>query len=348
MGNSYDEQYEFRIATVNDIDAIMDFIDRHWKKNHIMAVHRDFFEYEFLEEDGTVNFLMAIDKKKNTIECLNGFLKASHDKEHMDVWGSIWKVLDGNMGMLGAELIKRRKDLIGCRCDLCVGDNPKTAIPVLKTLLKRYTAKMQHYYILAERNDYKIAKIEYAPKRTGGYANRYDVIQLGSIAEVKKRFDWRAYRNDIPYKDDWYIDHRFFKHPVYVYEVYGIEKEGSVKALAVFRKQEYADRVAIRFVDYIGDRTAISGMGAFLEKMLKETEDAEYIDFYCAGLAEEDVLAAGFSVLGDGDANIIPNYFGPFLQKNIDIWVDSREKTSLFTKADADQDRPNVMGKRRM
>ena len=83
MLNSYDEQYEFRVANINDIEKIMEFIDSHWKKGHIMAINREFFEYEFLEDDGTVNFILAIDKNKRTIECLNGFLKASHvEKEH--------------------------------------------------------------------------------------------------------------------------------------------------------------------------------------------------------------------------------------------------------------------------
>ena len=58
---------------------------------------------------------------------------------------------------------------------------------------------------------------------------------------------------------------------------------------------------------------------------------------------EEDVLEAGFTEVNEEDGNIIPNYFGPFLQENIDIWVDSKDKNSLFTKADADQDRPNTI-----
>ena len=200
MLNSYDEQYEFRVANINDIEKIMEFIDSHWKKGHIMAINREFFEYEFLEDDGTVNFILAIDKNKRTIECLNGFLKASHDKEYMDVWGSIWKVLDGNRGMLGAELIKRRQEMTGCRCDLDVGDNPKTAIPVLKVLLKRYTCKMHHYYMLADFNDFKIAKVKQIPKRKKG-SKEYNVIRFHDINEVMKKFDCRKYVHTTPYKD---------------------------------------------------------------------------------------------------------------------------------------------------
>lgn len=52
---------------------------------------------------------------------------------------------------------------------------------------------------------------------------------------------------------------------------------------------------------------------------------------------------AGFVEVNEEDGNIIPNYFEPFVQENIDIWVDSRDDNSLFTKADADQDRPNII-----
>lgn len=340
--NSYDDQYEFRVANKDDIDDIMGFIEKHWKADHIMAHNRSFFEYEFLEPDGTVNFILAIDKKKGTIECLNGFLKASHDIDHLDVWGSIWKVIDGNKGMLGAELIRRRKDLTKCRCDLDVGDNPNTAIPVLKVLLKRYTAKMKHYYILSNKSEYRIAKIAYLPDKMKGDVS-FDVIKYSSIDEIREQFDVYEYVDMTPFKDYWYIDHRFFEHPVYEYEVYGIKKDDKVGALFVLRNQQYEDRIATRFVDYIGDRSLISGIGDFLDDYISRNDAIEYIDFYCAGIDDEYVLSAGFVALKDEDPNIIPNYFGPFLQKNIDIWVDSRDKESLFTKADADQDRPNII-----
>jgi hypothetical protein len=342
MMNNYDERYEFRIANIDDIDAIMQFIDVHWKQGHIMATNRSFFEYEFLEKDGTVNFVLAIDKNTGSIECLNGFLKASHDQEHMDIWGSIWKVLDGNMGMLGAELIRRRRELTNCRCDLDVGDDPKTAVPVLKVLLKRYTVKMKHYYMLAERDDFKIAKIAHFPDSDVGNIN-YNVVKLNTIDDVKQRFQAEKYIKYTPYKDYWYIDHRFLSHPIYKYELYGIEKDGEVDAIIVFRHQEYQGRVAIRFVDYIGDRGLIVGIGSFCRDIIRADERIEYMDFYCAGIDENNITDAGFSILSDDDTNIIPNYFGPFLQENIDIWADSLCKDSLFTKADADQDRPNVV-----
>ena len=48
----------------------------------------------------------------------------------------------------------------------------------------------------------------------------------------------------------------------------------TLDALIIFRKQIYEDRIAIRFVDYIGERTLISGIGAFLKNLLSETDGA--------------------------------------------------------------------------
>ena len=93
-------------------------------------------------------------------------------------------------------------------------------------------------------------------------------------------------------------------------------------------------------VDFIGNEEVIPAMGTFLEKMLQGNE-VEYIDFYCDGFDRELILRAGFSELEENDTNIIPNYFGPFVQKNIDIFVSSSQQGTRFTKADADQDRPN-------
>jgi len=339
MGNTYDEKYEIRLAKSDDIPAIMEFIGKNWNLSHIMAVNRDFFEYEFLEEDGGVNFILAVDRAKGTIEGLEGFLKASHDKEHLDVWGSIWKVLPGNMAFLGVELVKRWISAINCRNDIGVGDNPNTAIPILRRMLKRYIGKMKHYYMLADREDFKIARIDhYPPKKICGSAAR--VIKFDSFDGLKERFEFEKYKDCVPYKDAWYIEHRFFKHPIYHYDVYGIELDEKIGAVFVLRNQECQGHVAVRFVDYIGEQRLFAELGAFFRELLK-TDDFEYVDFYCGGFLENPILCAGFTPIEENDTNIIPNYFAPFLQENIDIWVDSASDKTVFTKADADQDRPN-------
>ena len=71
--NKYDERYDIRLAKISEIPDIMQFINNHWKKNHIMSIDQKLFEYEFVEND-TVNVILAIDKDTNTIEAISGFL----------------------------------------------------------------------------------------------------------------------------------------------------------------------------------------------------------------------------------------------------------------------------------
>ena len=36
---------DIHFASIDDVDDIMDFIHRHWKKNHILSRNKDFFLY---------------------------------------------------------------------------------------------------------------------------------------------------------------------------------------------------------------------------------------------------------------------------------------------------------------
>ena len=55
-------------------------------------------------------------------------------------------------------------------------------------------------------------------------------------------------------------------------------------------------------------------------------------------------MSAGFCERTENDSNIIPNYFSPYEQRNIEIYVSGNINDGLFCKADGDQDRPNWAG----
>lgn len=337
--SAYDARYEIRLAHEEDIEMIMDFIDAEWKKGHILATNRAFFEFEFKEPDGTVNIVIAIDKEKKTMEGMAGFLKASHDPECMDIWGAMWKVRPGNMALLGIELIKRREEYSGCRHDIGIGNNPGTAVPLLKTLMRRQAGKMNHYYRLADKECFEIAKIVNKPLSTGECGNG-DVVEFSSIEELNRKYDLTQNRNSVPYKDSWYIEHRFFNHMIYSYNVYGVEIDGTVEAVFVTRRQYVNKKFIVRIVDYIGKQFAFGETNSFWDKIL-EDPDCEYVDFYNLGFDEKYLRRAGFACRLELDENIIPNYFNPFSQENVDIWVTTPVDNTFFCKADGDQDRPN-------
>lgn len=336
----FDKKYIIRKANKVDIPAIMQFIERHWNSDHIMARDRSFFEYEFLEENGDVNFILAIDREKQTIESLYGFLKASHDKSHLYIWGSFMKTLDGNVPLLGAELNRRLCDMAGAIEAIDVGDNPKTSLPLVKKLFRMKTAKMNHFYMLSDIQDFKIAKISDRKKSVITENSDAEIVKFNNIDEIEKVYDFKSHVEDKPYKDAWYIDHRFLQHPIYHYDVYGVMDGTECKALFVTRMQLYESRSALRIVDYIGDQTYYSSIGSFINARINDGK-CEYADFYCLGFENGQIEKAGFVLRTENDPNIIPNYFYPYEQSNVEIYCAAKSEDVVITKADGDQDRPN-------
>lgn len=339
MANRYDEKYDIRLATYEEIPEVMAFIDCNWKRGHILANNRDYFEYEMVL-DGTVNFLIAKTWKEGVIEGILGFIPCSRSKNKLDIWGVIWKTIEGSTPMLGMELKKRLMRVTGARTDLGVGANVKTSVPLLGRIYHYYTAKMKHYYRLADCTEYKIAKI--LDKKIAQYRqdNPTQVVQLRTSRDLQNFFDFSKVEDAIPYKDLWYYKKRFYDHPIYKYELWGLSNKESDTAILVTRKQECNGTIAIRIVDYIGQQKLFSGCGHFLDDLLK---DGEYIDFYFDGFEDQYALDAGMISVEQDDKNIIPNYFAPFEQINVDIYVDSSDTNHrcTFFKADGDQDRPN-------
>ena len=335
--NGFDEIYDIRFARYDEIDEIMAFIKEHWKKDHILGNNREFFEYEHVI-DNRVNFIIAKKWDTSKIEGILGYIPASKDKSKLDVWGVMWKVCTGATPMLGIELKRRLKKYTEARNDLGVGANPNTSVPILKMVFRYKVKKMKHYYRLSNKDEYLIAQVTHKNIVNYQIDNTTKIIEYKSIAEVENTYDFTMNENDIPFKDSWYINHRYFEHPIYQYHVCGVYGENKVEALLVYRKQEYKQAVAIRVVDYVGNHKCFSGLGVFFGELLKT---AEYIDFYCGGFEDSYVIQAGFCERTDEDSNIIPDHFSPFENRNIDIFVNSPYDNCLFFKADGDQDRPS-------
>ncbi len=343
--NKYDERYEIRLASKDDIEAIMKFIHDCWREDHIMSKNRELFEYEYLDGD-TVNFVIAIDRTSQCIEGIFGFLRCSHteDTGKKDIWGSMWKVNPShdNIPLLGIELAKRVYVLTGCRYQIGNGANPDTTVLLRKLYFGESTVKMNQFYYLNDKKDqYEIAVIneKWSPRVKDNAIQK--LHRYLSMQEVREHFDIDTV-DAIPYKDNWYFEKRYFMHPIYRYQVYGVESEdGQVKALLVTREVRYSQSRVLRIVDYVGEQELFAGLSKIMKQWIEE-QDYEYIDFYEFGFNEQAILDAGFRKRADTDRNIIPNYFEPFLQENVDIWAHYKEKGTLFFKADGDQDRPNM------
>ena len=346
LNSKYDEKYIFRIANTDDIDCIMLFIRTHWHKNHILATNRAFFCYQHLIGD-RINFILAINKETTQIEAIEGFIQYS--KELIDIAPVMWRVADySQMPFLGIELVKREKILTGCRFYGSPGASPDTTVQLTSKLLKHAVGKMDHFYQLsADVQDYKIAMIYdktlYNKTLKVSSNSSMCLILFDDYNFIRKKFDFSDYITSLPYKDGWFIKRRYFDHPVYKYIVWGVCTQNcTIKGVLFAREIKQNTAKILRIVDYRGDIGALAGLRKSFEKLLVENK-YEYIDFYCAGIPRSILFEAGFIIKDERNGDIIPNYFEPFIQKNIDIWYNMSDSTALVFKGDGDQDRPNFV-----
>ena len=77
MSNKYDKLYDFRIATVEDIDNIMKFIHDEWGENHILAHDKKLFTWQYGSSeygDNTTINVVLMTKKDGEIVGMIGFV----------------------------------------------------------------------------------------------------------------------------------------------------------------------------------------------------------------------------------------------------------------------------------
>lgn len=322
-----------RFATRNDIDLIMKFIDVFWKKGHILGNNREFFEYEHCSKD-KVNFVISIDDKGE----INGILGFIPYGDHFrDVMTVMWKVNQNAHASLGLELFKHLRDNGDVRIMASPGSNPK--LSGLYRYLGYDFGKMIQWYRLRPQDIYNIANVE--NREIPECEIEYEYVLLDTWDLVKKMFDFDAYTPSAkPYKEDWYIKKRYYCHPVYKYNTYGIlDNEKKAKLLVIFRVLDTNMGKVIRLVDCIGDFSYIRGISRLTDHILMSNK-AEYADCYEVGLPDEYMREAGYLKV-EGSGNVIPNYFSPFVQENIDIFYFSNDPTIVLFKGDGDQDRPS-------
>lgn len=328
-----------RRARMEDIPLIMDFLDRHWEKGCLMSRDRAFFEYEHVI-GGEVNFIVAGHRDTGSIDAVQGFIPCSRN-EGFDYFGVFWiaKRASGTP-LLGMEIAENAHRFHQGRYSFGVGLRADTAVRVVSGNYQDMVGKLHQYYRLNPDARHKIAVIH--KNRTAEPADcDRKLIPLPNMDAVRRAFDMDLLKGALPYKDAWYMEHRYFRHPYFTFNFWGIEEHpGEIGAVIVGRVAEQNGSKALRVVDLFGPSEALMGIGAELDIIMRHNA-IEYTDFYCYGIADEIMRAAGFVLRDEEDPNVIPDFFEPFEQKNVDIFFGSyvHEGFRLF-KGDADQGRP--------
>ena len=313
----------------SDKKNLFNFLEKNWNINHIYLKDKKYFDYEFSDNS---NFILA--KDNDEIIATLGYF--DYDNKG-DIWTVIWKnsgKMNDGLKCLQFLLNAGYKSVSSC------GINKKT-IPIYE-FLGINTGRLKHFYILnQEIKEYKIAKIVEKNIRKVKYEEFKDVIEINNIGELLKLINYQELKKYNFYKSPEYFNKRYFKHPYYKYHI--LVKFKNADSILVYRIVKANGGSCIRIMDFLGDEKEFNELINYLiDKMLKEKH--EYVDIYEVGIEDEILENSGFIERKEEDSNIIPNYFEPFIQKNVEIYYMStcKDKFRIF-KGDGDQDRPSVV-----
>lgn len=328
-----------RFAKYDDIPFIMQFIDSFWKKGHILAANRKVFEWQYRNQDD-VNFVIGLDQERK-IQGILGFIPYDTTLKS-DVALALWKA-NSNNGFLGIKLLVFLMENYPHRNIFCTGINVKTTAAIYQGLGMQ-VGVMRHWYRLRQKNSYVVAKIVSAvipPILPEEKVMNIVWKKIINFEEISSQFDFSAvdFKKSVPYKSASYVKKRYFEHPSYNYLLYGVWEKEKLSSVFVIRVQDYNGVKVLRFIDCIGSVKNILKATSKLDELLSQY-DAEYIDMYEIGLSEELLRASGWCLVRETE-NVIPNYFEPYEQRNIDIYYCSSNSDAILFKGDGDQDRPN-------
>ena len=336
-----------KISQLNlvDKDIFYKFIKNYWVKKVKMTFLKKVFKWQYVSNK-KFNFVIA--KNKKELIGIQGFIPMRHYDSNLSkeiVFQAFLRVKDGNN--IGTAILLH-KEIISLSKAKFIG---VIGIDEITHKFHRWLGfkifKMNHHFLVSEKYKvFKIAKINgklrSKKKVKKNLDTHYDMINLKNIYKIKDQI----FKKSFPKKSKNFLIKRYLKNPFYRYSILQIKKNNNPISIIVIRHIRLKKRNILRLVDYIGSENDAKFIQPVCKKIL-ENYNAEYLDFYSHGIPSELLKKSGFENRYDYNDKkiIVPNYFEPFVKKNIDIYcaykTNLRKKIKLF-KADGDGDRPSV------
>lgn len=340
--------YSISLLEEREVNLAQDFIHKEWKRNHILSKSRDLFDWQYLNTNGKYNFVIA--KQNDKIKGVLGFIPSNrYDKTFKNnyiIWLSLWKVSENNtIPGIGLKMIFYIKKIFKKHPIAVNGINDEVA-NIYKALGFK-VCSLNHFYVTNKNLEKKIIS----------FPNNYSLPELNI-----KGYEWEKltkrklkYLNNPNYNSNDifnkktlnYILNRYLENHFYKYSVYKISDLNLQRySFVVLRYDKLKNSKVIRIVDYIGDPKLLIVSGYGLNKLMINNA-VEYTDFWSYGICENIMYTLGFKKV-DNENIIIPNYFEPFVKKNVSINFayqnpEFPKQYPLTFKGDGDQDRPNLL-----
>ena len=323
---------EVRFARFEDIPSIMKFIDIYWRKNHILSIDRKLFDWQYVNNN-KVSIVLGINEEG--IQGMLGYVPYGNGDDK-DIVLALWKA-NNTEPFLGIKLLVFLQKNENYRTMFCNGINMATTKQIYEAMGLQ-TGCLKQWYRLNKKDHYKFGRIN--NDKVPLVKKDLDLVRIKSVEQMDRLFDFsKEDKKSVPYKNREYVIKRYFEHPSYCYEVFGVSNKENIDGLLVLRIQEYGEAKIFRFVDFIGDYELISRITYALDELMS-VENIEYVDMYETGLDETMLMNGGWLPVADS-GNIIPNYFAPYEERNIDIYYCSGDPNIVIFRGDGDQDRPS-------
>jgi hypothetical protein len=330
---------EITECKATDVPQLMAFIDKYWNKGHILSKNRAVLDWYYGQPEGC-DFLLA--KRNNEIFAVLGFIDTERFYQSAtlapELWLALWKVRsDAASPGLGLRLILELKKRFPKRAITVLGLSDEAQ--KIYSLLRYSVFSLSHLFI------YNRQKLNY--KLLVGTLPAYQFTSFDGELTLELKPDAlhadEKLIQDVRQRGAEYFINKYLENPFYRYQIYCIRTETNV-AYAVLRAVTFDNVSALRMVDFWGDlRLLAESVIGFVH--LVEQQDMEYLDIYLYADEIPLLLSAGFISRAECDPSVIvPNYFEPFVQQNVDIKC-AMEKgfSGPVFKADGDQERPNLV-----
>jgi hypothetical protein len=332
------KKFSIKIMEKKDLNNFFNFIENHWKKNYIFVRDKNFFHWQFYNnKNKKYNFVIAKINNK-IIGCLgyipNSIYSSNFIKNDF-LWLVNW-ITNKKYSFVSLRLINYLLNKIKYSFIGTIGCT-KNTFKILKTLGFK---NGQLIHLASKNSSLKFFKISNFTKNKS--------------VNIKKKIDYKTCKinlkelsiffksiEPINYKDEEYFLKRYLNHPNYKYNFYGIYYSGNPLGFFVTRVCKFNDCSSLKIVDYHGKKINITESFKALHKTVKKSSH-EFLDFYMNSNSNFFEKYSNFKV---NKKIIAPNFFDPFLKKNVKIrYAYHSKKISIkpfLVRGDCDQDRPS-------
>ena len=328
-----------RRAQINDIPKIMKFLDEHWLNGYALANNRTFFDWQFVRDE-KVNIWIGVDDDIGNLYAMQGAI-VYNATENPDISGILWISTKCEEPTLSFGVCDCMLEELHPRYVVSPGITSRVA--KFNRSIGNDVVDLDHFYRLSNLNEYKVAKVERKIIPPIVDCN-YSFEQIYTIQSFKDIISLDMLKAVVPSKDYRYIEWRYFEHPIFKYDIWGIyDEEKNSQGVIITREETANGSKSCKIVDFYGENKVFEKIASPIDRLM-ERKGYEYIDVFSFGVDSDTYTNGGFVRCDENSNNIITNLFQPYTCVNSNIsMVNPHVKGLRVMRGDSDQDKPRFI-----